>query len=278
MFKKGQNFQQKPQRNIEKEDRDQLCHKCGSPDQFIIFFPLWAVEHKTNMGYKLKEPKRDLVLPNHRRVMNQEADLAVKRAFAVLDGCSYDSKEEDHQNQSLMAMMDTNDEDIISLVTLTDSNNEEEESKSSDNILALMAGFESENKGDFEVCFLDLKPELKKFSKKKLESLASILIDAYYSSCSNKDQMLSDYASLRMDCKKLEEENTSLQNSFKKFSSKGKSKATILQESLEEDIRKPNVNIHELTEKNKALIDDLVRTKKDLENSNSWTRSLGMLS
>lgn len=41
MLRKGQSGQKKNfQRNTDKDIRDKLCHKCGSPDHFIKFCPL----------------------------------------------------------------------------------------------------------------------------------------------------------------------------------------------------------------------------------------------
>ncbi|PHT53219.1 hypothetical protein CQW23_07681 [Capsicum baccatum] len=88
----------------------------------------------------------------------------------------------------------------------------------------------------------------------------------------SENQLISDYASLRMDYQSLDEENCSLKNSLKEFSSKGKSQATTFQQSLEDDIKKSTVNLQELNEKNRLLEENLARTKDELEHNKKWIR------
>lgn len=45
------------QKNMKKELHEQLYHMCGSPDHFIMFYPLWNVEHKKILRKK-KKPKK----------------------------------------------------------------------------------------------------------------------------------------------------------------------------------------------------------------------------
>ena len=44
MLKRGQTFQKKAFQKPSENTKDQVCHKCGSPDHFIKFCPLWALE------------------------------------------------------------------------------------------------------------------------------------------------------------------------------------------------------------------------------------------
>ncbi|KAK6776218.1 hypothetical protein RDI58_027219 [Solanum bulbocastanum] len=40
MLKRGQVFQRRNSQETTENQREQVCHKCGSPDQFIKYFPL----------------------------------------------------------------------------------------------------------------------------------------------------------------------------------------------------------------------------------------------
>ena len=81
LLKRGQTFKKRsPQKNVE-NSREQFCHKCGSPDHFIKFCPLWALEYKKNNPGKAKE---DRYIPNNRRMTNQEADISMKKALAAM--------------------------------------------------------------------------------------------------------------------------------------------------------------------------------------------------
>ncbi|KAH0656862.1 hypothetical protein KY290_032525 [Solanum tuberosum] len=46
MLKRGQTFQRRSPQKVTGSSREQVYHKCGSPDHFIKFCPLWALEHK----------------------------------------------------------------------------------------------------------------------------------------------------------------------------------------------------------------------------------------
>ena len=46
MLKRGQTFQKKASQKPSENTKDQVCHKCGSPDHFIKFCPFWALEQK----------------------------------------------------------------------------------------------------------------------------------------------------------------------------------------------------------------------------------------
>ncbi|KAG5621676.1 hypothetical protein H5410_006894 [Solanum commersonii] len=57
-----------------------------------------------------------------------------------------------------------------------------------------------------EVSFLETKSKINIYSKKQLQSLPSVLIDAYYLVKSEKNQLMNEYASLRLDCMTLEDQ------------------------------------------------------------------------
>ncbi|KAK4721468.1 hypothetical protein R3W88_011701 [Solanum pinnatisectum] len=60
MLKRGQVFQRRNfQKTTEKDPKEYVCHKYGSPDHFIKFCPLWGLEHKRNNPEKRKETKND---------------------------------------------------------------------------------------------------------------------------------------------------------------------------------------------------------------------------
>ncbi|KAH0662030.1 hypothetical protein KY284_026961 [Solanum tuberosum] len=63
MFKRGQTFQRRGPQKIAENSREQLCHKCGSPNHFIKFFPLWALEHKRIIRKKQGKVKETKAFP-----------------------------------------------------------------------------------------------------------------------------------------------------------------------------------------------------------------------
>lgn len=62
------------------------------------------------------------------------------------------------------------------------------------------------NKGIFELYFLDLKPNLKNYSKKRLESSLLIPINAYISMCYDKTQLILNYTSSSLKNETLEDD------------------------------------------------------------------------
>ncbi|KAH0737595.1 hypothetical protein KY290_036300 [Solanum tuberosum] len=66
MLKKGQVFQRRNFQKTTENPRDQVCHKCGSPDHFIMFYPLKALEEKRNNSEKAKEIKNDKYIATNR--------------------------------------------------------------------------------------------------------------------------------------------------------------------------------------------------------------------
>lgn len=54
MLKRGQIFQRRSPQKAAENLREQLCHKCGSPDHLIKLCPLWSLEHKKNNSDKTK--------------------------------------------------------------------------------------------------------------------------------------------------------------------------------------------------------------------------------
>lgn len=164
MLKRIQTFQKRsPQRNID-NSRKQLCHKCGSPNHFIKFCPLWDLEYKKNNPDKAKKGKGDIYVPNNRRMTIQEADLSIKNAFTAMGGMSEDeSKDEEAENQSLLAIEQVNKYDFLALVSMIEAPNKESTCQAQDAIYALMAGSnsddEEEDKHDLSCVRLTLKSQ-----------------------------------------------------------------------------------------------------------------------
>ncbi|TMX03822.1 hypothetical protein EJD97_013680, partial [Solanum chilense] len=139
MLKRGQTFQKKtPQKSYE-NTKDQVCHKCGSPDHFIKFCPLWALEQKKTTSEKGKDIKKDKFVPSNRRMTTQEADISMKKAFATMGNSSDDDETE---NKSLLALEQEYDYNFLALVAV-ETKEEKETCRSQQNILALMVGSDS---------------------------------------------------------------------------------------------------------------------------------------
>lgn len=68
-----------------------------------------------------------------------------------------------------------------------------------------MAGTTSEEDDKHsKVNFHQIKEDLHLYSKRNLESLSCVLIDAYHSTCATKEYVLKDYASWRIENETLE--------------------------------------------------------------------------
>ena len=119
MLKRGQPFQKKAFQKQSENTKEQVCHKCGSPDHFIKFCPLWAVEQKKVNYEKGKDIKKDKFVPSNRRMTTQEADMSMKRAFAAMGNSSDEEFEGDEtENQSLLALEQEDDYDFLALVAV----------------------------------------------------------------------------------------------------------------------------------------------------------------
>ncbi|XP_069151793.1 uncharacterized protein [Solanum lycopersicum] len=101
MLKRGQTFQKKTPQKSNENTKDQVCHKCGSPDHFIKFCPLWALEQKKTTSEKGKDIKKDKLIPSNRRMTTQEENLSMKKAFAAIRNSSDDGETE---NKTLLAL------------------------------------------------------------------------------------------------------------------------------------------------------------------------------
>ena len=119
MLKRGQTFQNKASQKPSENTKDQVCHKCGSPNHFIKFCPLWALEQKKANFEKGKDIKKDKFVPSNRRMTTQEADMSMKRAFAAMGNSSDEEFEGDEtEKQSLLALEQEDDYDFLALVVV----------------------------------------------------------------------------------------------------------------------------------------------------------------
>ncbi|XP_015075296.1 uncharacterized protein LOC107019261 [Solanum pennellii] len=144
MLKRGQAFQKKIPQKSNENTKAQVCHKCRSPDHFIKFCPLWALEQKKTNSEKGKDIKKDKFFPSNRRMTTQEADISMKRAFAAMGNSSDEESEDDEtENKSLLALEQEDEYDFLALVAV-ETKEEKETCISQKNILALMAGSDSE--------------------------------------------------------------------------------------------------------------------------------------
>nr|XP_010317985.1 uncharacterized protein LOC104646366 [Solanum lycopersicum] len=102
-----------------------------SPDHFIKFCPLWALEYKKNNPEKAKE---DRYIPNNLRRTNQEADISMKKVLAAIGGISEEESEnEEIKNQSLLAIKQEDKYYFFVLVAVTEEANKEEQEEEDQN-------------------------------------------------------------------------------------------------------------------------------------------------
>ena len=119
MLKRGQTFQKKTPQKSNENTKDQVCHKCGSPDHFIKFCLLWVLEQKKTNSQNGKDIKKDKFVPSNRRITTQEVDISMKGAFAAMGNSSNEESEDDEiENKSLLALEQEDDYDFLALVAV----------------------------------------------------------------------------------------------------------------------------------------------------------------
>ncbi|XP_049353897.1 uncharacterized protein LOC125818445 [Solanum verrucosum] len=190
---------------------------------------------------------------------NQEADHSMKKAFAAMGGMSEnESEDEETENQSLLAIEQTDKYHFLALVAITKPEDKENNCQIQETIQALMVGLDSEEEEEDkkdQVSLHYIKENLDSYSKRKLESLLHTLINAYQSTCSERDLLMEDYSSLREENENLEQQNCILYNKLKELNKEFKS----------------------ITVKNEELQKTLHITKMETEHGMRWTRSFILL-
>ncbi|KAH0725513.1 hypothetical protein KY284_001378 [Solanum tuberosum] len=138
-----------------------------------------------------------------------------------MGGMSEDeSEDEETENQSLLAIEQTDKYDFLAPVAIVELEERENSCQIQETIQALMAGLDSnekeEDKQD-QVSQHHIKENLDSYSKRKLESLLHTLINAYQSTCSERDLLMDDYASLRDENEILEQQIRLLHKKLKEL-------------------------------------------------------------
>ncbi|XP_070039917.1 uncharacterized protein [Nicotiana tomentosiformis] len=247
---------------------------------FIKYCSLWELEWKKNSSDKGKQQKKDRV--PRRRVTNKAMDKIIKRAMAAMQSSNDESDNDDRsedEDQPLMAKedSDTESEDLLALMENPDFNVDKEE--------------------ELEVSFQDIKDKIHTYSKNKLISLLGVLIDAYLKISDEKEQLMNDYALLRLEHNDLEisrenlevfvvhlkdqifvleDEKSGLETENNKFlyaPNIGKDLATDIHEKLESELKEANNKLLVESEKDRILQENLDKTNFELENNLKWTRS-----
>ncbi|XP_075083606.1 uncharacterized protein LOC142167341 [Nicotiana tabacum] len=244
------------------------CHKYGKPGHFIKDCPLHKKDHYiTNTE---KAAKRNQV-PDRKINRRDADDNMVKQALAYWGDSSSESEGEDDQGDSSMMVVDNGSseyEPIFALMAKSDDDEEKEED---------------------EVSFLDVQRNLKTYSKKKLMSLANVLIDAYHSLINEKNTLIEEIGDIKQErddmvvfivdlkeqVEEVTKENTLMKNQMKEWmdTPKGKEVASEAQLELESELKKVKASLVVELEKNRQLHKDLKRVKNDLDKSLKWTRS-----
>lgn len=144
-------------------------------------------------------------------------------------------------------------------------------------ILALMTTTNSEHdEGDNEkdkICFEHVKENFHLYSKKKLEPLSHILIDAYLSTCEDKDNQQGEYGSPRTENQILEIINQYLQKEVSDLNSSEKQKnvKNHVHMAFEESVKTLSEELNCMTSKNEAPLKEFELTKAKLEHTMRWT-------
>ena len=109
----------KSPQKINENTKDQVCHKCGSPDHFMKFCPLQALEKKRTISEKGKDIKKDKFIPSNRRITIQQADLSMKRALTTMENSSDEECDDgETENKSLLALEQFDEYDFLAFVAM----------------------------------------------------------------------------------------------------------------------------------------------------------------
>ncbi|XP_070045634.1 uncharacterized protein [Nicotiana tomentosiformis] len=192
-LKKGSSSKSKLVEKTNNNNNVDGYYKCGKKDHFIKDCPLWELEWKKKNYDKGKQQNKDRV-PG-RRMTNKAMDKIMKKAMAYIQSSSTDESDDDDESededQSLMAKQnDSESEDLLALMENSDSDADEEKKP--------------------ELSFQDIKDKIQTYSKNKLISLSDFLIDAYKKN-DEKEQLMTEYASLKLEEKDLEISRESLE-------------------------------------------------------------------
>ncbi|XP_069152835.1 uncharacterized protein [Solanum lycopersicum] len=263
MYKRGTNGT----RNVAQGD---TCYKCGKSGHFIRECPLLKTENKEHKKHRGdKENKRDLVLGN--RVRKAAADMVVKRALAAWGDSSSDSEDPDEPKD-------------VSMVAV------HEEETVFNEMFALMAHKENEEE-DNQVTLFDMKVDLDKYSLKKLRTLAKVMLDSVIELTFERDTMIAELEILTENKGQFEDtmsrmvslelKNSKLKNQLCQITEEAENlngKPNSLQAEIQEKLKNSEKNLSLSLEKNNKLEQDVVKLKKELENSLKWTKSSKLLS
>ncbi|XP_070013120.1 uncharacterized protein [Nicotiana sylvestris] len=216
-----------------------------------------------------KAAKRNQV---HDRKFNRRdaADNMVKQALDDWGDSFSESEGENDQGNAYMMVADKGSSEYESIV-------------------ALMAKYDDdEDKEEDEVSFLDVQRNLKTYSKKKLMSLANVLINAYHSLINDKNALIEEIGDIEQErddmvsivdlkeqVEKVTRENNLLKTKQKKWMDNTNSKevASEAQLELESELKKVTTSLVVELEKNIQLQEDLKRVKNDLDKSLKYTWS-----
>ena len=157
-------------------------------------------------------------------------------------------------------------------------------------MFALMAYTENEEE-DNQVTLLDMKIDLDKYSLKKLRTLAKVMLDSVIELTSERDTMIVELEILTENKGQFEEtmsrmvslklNNSELKNQLCQFTEEAEKlngKPNSLQAEIQEKLKNSEKNLSLSFEKSNKLEQDVVKLKKELENSLKWTKSSKLLS
>ncbi|XP_070028984.1 uncharacterized protein LOC142170374 [Nicotiana tabacum] len=155
--------------------RNDCCHRCGKRGHFIKDCPLHKQDHYKTNTYKAT--KRNPV-PDRKFKRRDASDNMVKQALADWGDLSSESEGDNDQGDASMMVVDNKYESIFTLMAKSDDDEDKEED---------------------EVSFLDVQRSLKIYSKKKLMSLANVLIDAYHSLINEKNALIEEIGDIEQE-------------------------------------------------------------------------------
>ncbi|XP_069150405.1 uncharacterized protein [Solanum lycopersicum] len=246
------------------------CYKCGKSRHFIRECPLLKNENKEHQKHRGdKENRRDLVPGNRDR--KAAADMVVKRALAAWGDSSSDSEDPDEPKD-------------VSMVAV------HEEETVFNEMFALMAHTENEEENN-QVTLFDMKNDLDKYSLKKLRTLAKVMLDSVIELTSERDTMNAELEILTENKGQFEDtmsrmvslelKNSELKNQLCQITEEAENlngKPNSLQAEIQEKLKNSEKNLSLSLEKNNKFEQDVVKLKKELENSLKWTKSSKLLS
>lgn len=118
MLKIGQTSQRKNPHKTNENTKDHVCHN-WKPRPLHQFLCTLGLEKKRITSEKARVTDTDKDIPSNRRMVTQEANLSMNKAFAAMGNSSEEEfNDEELENKSLFAIEQIDEYDFLALVSI----------------------------------------------------------------------------------------------------------------------------------------------------------------